>query len=154
MRQNVVLFVKILGINDNVFLYGLELFGTGHGKGQWDGVITHVKSALCSEQMKIVGATKLQNALDVCNFLQTSMGEAIQQQVKQYFHEIRLGDFDCTHGYEAHIVSGSRSKHVICSISNLNKSLLYVQELSCFYEFCIDGGDGHVKTIPLYNLGT
>jgi hypothetical protein len=120
----------IVGIPSGCVM-GWNYFGTSHGKGQWDGVITHVKSVLCSEQMKIVGATKLQNALDVCNFLQTSMGEAIQQEVKQYFHEIRLGDVDCTHGYEAHIVSGSRSKHVICFISHLNKSLLHVQELSC-----------------------
>jgi hypothetical protein len=36
-----------------------------------------------------------------------------QWQVRQYFHEIRLGDVDCTHGYEAHKVSGSISKHII-----------------------------------------
>jgi hypothetical protein len=53
----------------------------------------------------------------VYNFLQTSMGKAhfayptIQWQVKWYFHEIKLGDVGCIHGYEAHRVSGNRSKH-------------------------------------------
>ncbi len=55
---------------------GWNYFGTGHGKGKWDGAIAHVKNVLCSEQMKIVRATKLQNALDVCNFLYASMGKA------------------------------------------------------------------------------
>jgi hypothetical protein len=55
---------------------GWNYFGIGHGKGQWDGTTTHVKTALRSEQVKIVSATKLQNALDVCNFLEASMGMA------------------------------------------------------------------------------
>lgn len=55
---------------------GWNYFGIGHGKDQWDGVVAHVKNALRNEQLKIVGVTKLHNALDVCNFLQASMGEA------------------------------------------------------------------------------
>jgi hypothetical protein len=55
---------------------GWNYFGIGHGKGQWDGATTHVKTALRNEQVKIVGATKLQNALDVCNFLEANMGMA------------------------------------------------------------------------------
>jgi hypothetical protein len=84
----------------------------------------------------------------VCNFLQETSGKAhltcptAQWQVRRYFHEIRLGDVDRTHGYEAHKVSGSRSKHAIHSIFHLNKTLLHVRELSCFYKFCVDGGDG------------
>jgi hypothetical protein len=55
----------------------------------------------------------------VCNSLQASMSKAhlvypkVQWQVRRYFHEIRLGDVDCTHGYEVHRISGSRSKHTI-----------------------------------------
>jgi hypothetical protein len=53
-----------------------------------------------------------------------------------------LGDVDRAHGYEAHRVDDSRSKHVIQSISHMNKTLLHVRELFCFYKFCINGGDG------------
>jgi hypothetical protein len=81
MHQNVLSCVKILGTNENYWsssgvCYGLELFWNRSWQGKWDGAIAHVKSVLCSKQVKTVGATKLQNALDVCNFLQTSMGEA------------------------------------------------------------------------------
>jgi hypothetical protein len=37
---------------------GWNYFGIGHGKGQWDGAIAHVKNVFHSEQVKIVGATK------------------------------------------------------------------------------------------------
>jgi hypothetical protein len=37
---------------------------------------THVKNALRNEQVKTIGATKLQNVIDVCIFLQASMGKA------------------------------------------------------------------------------
>ncbi len=69
-----------------------------------------------------------------------------------------MGDVDSTHGCEAHKVSGSRSKHVICSVSHLIKTLLHVQELSCFCKFCVDGGDGpydnytHVQPWDLVTL--
>lgn len=88
---------------------------------------THVKNVLWVEQMKTIRATKLHNASDVCNFLQANMGKAhlvyfkVQWQVRQYFHEIRLGDVECIHGYEAHRISGNRSKHTIRSIFHLNK---------------------------------
>jgi hypothetical protein len=55
---------------------GWNYFRTGHGKGQWDGVATHVKNALRAKQMKTIGAIKLQNVIDVCNFLQVNMGKA------------------------------------------------------------------------------
>lgn len=67
---------------------GQNYFGTSHGKGQWDGTITHVNNVLQSEKMKTIGATKLQNVVDVCIFLQTSMDKA-------------------------HKVDGNRSKYVI-----------------------------------------
>jgi hypothetical protein len=56
---------------------GWNYFGTGHGKGQWDGATTHVKNVFWSEQVEIIGAMKLENATDVCNFPQTSMGRNI-----------------------------------------------------------------------------
>jgi hypothetical protein len=54
---------------------GWNYFKTSHGKGQWMG-LQHVKNALRVEEVKTIGSTKLQNALDVCNFSQTSMGKA------------------------------------------------------------------------------
>jgi hypothetical protein len=48
---------------------GWSYFIIGHGKGQWDGAATHVKNTFWVEQMKTIGATKLQNASYVCNFL-------------------------------------------------------------------------------------
>jgi hypothetical protein len=51
-------------------------FGTCHGKGQWDGAVTHVKNVLQVEQVKTIGTTKLQNASNECNFLQANMGKA------------------------------------------------------------------------------
>jgi len=66
----------------------------------------------------------------------------VQCQVRQYFHEIRLGDVDRIHAYEVHKVSGNKSEHAICSIFHLTKILLHVRELFCFYKFCVDGADG------------
>jgi len=115
--------------------------------------------------MKIIGATKLQNVVDVCNFLQTSMDMAhftyigTQWQVEQYFHEIELGDIDHTHGYEAHKFDGSRSKYVIKFVFHLKKTLLHVRKLSYFCKFYMDGGDGpcdkctHVQPWNLVALG-
>ncbi len=58
------------------FLKGWNYFGTGLGKGQWDGVKTSIKNALRSEHVKMVGGMKLQNVSDVVTFLQASMGKA------------------------------------------------------------------------------
>jgi hypothetical protein len=55
---------------------GWNYFGTGHGKGQWDGAVTHVRNVLQAEQVKTIGTTKLQNASNECNFLQENMGNA------------------------------------------------------------------------------
>jgi hypothetical protein len=55
---------------------GSNYFRTSHGKGQWDGAVAHAKNVFRVEQMKTIRSTKLQNALDVCNFLQASMGKA------------------------------------------------------------------------------
>ncbi len=57
-------------------------------------------------------------------------------------HKVRLRDVDCTHGYEAHKVDGSRSKRVIWSIFHFNRTLLHVRELSYFCKFCVDGRNG------------
>jgi hypothetical protein len=112
----------------------------------------------------MVGGTKLQNASDVVTFLQTSMGKAhlaysgAQQEVRRYFHEIKMGDVNCTHGYETQTIEGCRSKHSIPVVSHLNKTLLHVCELSCFYKFYLDGGDGpcdnktHAATFDLVTL--
>ncbi len=56
---------------------GYNYFKTSQGKGQWNGVVAHVKNALRAEQVKTIGSTKLQNALDVCNFSQASMARHI-----------------------------------------------------------------------------
>jgi hypothetical protein len=65
-----------------------------------------------------------------------------QWQVSHYFHEIKLGDVDRIHGYEARTIEGNIPKHAIQSVSHLNKTLLQVHELSCFCKFYLDGGDG------------
>ncbi len=69
-----------------------------------------------------------------------------------------MGDVDCIHGYEAHKVDGSRSKHVIWYVSHFNKTLLHVCELSYFCKFCVDGRNGpcdnctHIQTWDLMAL--
>jgi hypothetical protein len=69
-----------------------------------------------------------------------------------------LGDVDCTHSYEAHIVNGSISKHTIWFVSHLNKTLQHVHELYYFCKYCVNGGDGpcdnyiHVRPWDLVTL--
>jgi hypothetical protein len=53
-----------------------------------------------------------------------------------------MGDVNHIHGYEAWTIEGNISKHFIWSVFHLNKTLLHVCELSCFYKFCLDGGNG------------
>jgi hypothetical protein len=46
-----------------------------------------------------------------------------QWQVSCYFHEIKLGDVDRIHGYEACTIEGNIPKHAIQIASHLNKTL-------------------------------
>jgi hypothetical protein len=47
-------------------------YGTGHGKGEWDGAGAVVKKALCSEQL-LNPHRLLQNALHCVTFLNATM---------------------------------------------------------------------------------
>ena len=47
-------------------------FGSGHGKGEHDGVGVVVKCTLIAKQLKLDGA-KLQNAEDAVNYLATTL---------------------------------------------------------------------------------
>ncbi len=112
----------------------------------------------------MVSGMNLQNAFDVVTFLQENMGKAhlayfgAWWEVKSYFHEIKMGAVNRTHGYEAWTIEGNRSKHSIQSVFHLNKTFLHVHELSCFCKFYLDGGDGpcdnetHVATFDLMTL--
>lgn len=48
-------------------------YGTGHGKGEWDGAGAVVKRALRTEQL-LNPQRRLQNAADCVDFLESSMG--------------------------------------------------------------------------------
>jgi hypothetical protein len=47
-------------------------YGTGHGKGEWDGVGAVVKRTLCSEQL-LNPNRRLQSAMDCVTFLSATM---------------------------------------------------------------------------------
>lgn len=61
-----------------------NFYGSGHGKGEWDGVGAVVKRTLRSEQL-LNPATPLKNAQDCVTFLEQSLGGQVpnaRQQVR------------------------------------------------------------------------
>jgi hypothetical protein len=142
---------------------GWHFFGTGHGKGTWDGAGAHLKNFLRSEQLKTNGQ-KLHNAADVVEFCNTQMSmphlayKRAKLEVRRHFHLVKMEDVNRNIGWDCKTVPGSRSKHSIQSVSHVNKTLLRVRELSCFCDFCMDGGDGpcasstHVSKYDLVTL--
>ncbi|CAM6089455.1 unnamed protein product [Calypogeia fissa] len=141
---------------------GWHFFGTGHGKGTWDGAGAHLKNFLRSEQLK-TNSVKLHNAADVVEFCKRSMSmphlayERAKLEVRRIFHLVNMGDVDRSIGWDCRTVDGSQSKHSIQSVSHVNTTLLQVRELSCFCDFCVNGGDGpcaNAKHVTKYDLVT
>jgi hypothetical protein len=69
-------------------------FGTGHGKGWWDGAGAHVKQTLRAEQVKPLGL-RLHSATDVVNFLRTQMTREYagynraRRSMHRYFYAVK-----------------------------------------------------------------
>ena len=121
-------------------------FGSGHGKGRWDGAGAHVKQALRAEQVKPQGL-RLHCASDVVQFLRTHMTReyagysGARRLVHRYFYDVTEVAVNLMPSLNARTVDGTRSFHQVRSV-NLEGTSLQVWDLSCFCKFCMDGGDG------------
>ena len=137
-------------------------FGSGHGKGRWDGAGAHVKQALRAEQVKPLGC-RLHGATDVVQFLCTQMTReyagysGARRSVHRYFYDVTEVEVNLMASFNARTMDGTRSFHQICSV-NLEGTSLQLRDLSCFCKFCMDGGDGpcnnvaHVHAFALIRL--
>jgi hypothetical protein len=121
-------------------------FGSGHGKGRWDGAGATIKQALRAEQVKPDGI-RLHNASDAVAYLRQYMGRQyagytnVRRDVKRYFYEVASTDVVRADQFNARRVEGTRSFHQVRSVG-LDMISLQVRTLSCFCSFCQDGGDG------------
>lgn len=121
-------------------------FGTGHGKGQWDGAGAHVKEALRREQVKPDGV-RLHNSSDVVTFLRQAMNReyagyhSARRSVHRHFYDVKEADVNQFQAPNARTVEGTRSFHQVRSVG-LEGTSLQTRRLSCFCKFCLDGGDG------------
>lgn len=115
-----------------------NFFGTGHGKGEWDGAGAVVKRALRQSQLHDTWR-RMQNALDtVCFFKATMSGEVDTnfqktgiKEARRHFWEIPK---DCMRerSYDCETVKGSQALHSLYSFSVADPTLLFVRKLSCF----------------------
>jgi hypothetical protein len=122
-------------------------FGSGHGKGVYDGAGAVLKQSIRFEQMKME-SPKLQTAADVVAFcLQKQTTETkssnnhrehrtYRRNVIRFFHLIenveRRKKYDCKY------FSGVRSLHSIVSVSPQDVTLLRIRHLACFCKECMD----------------
>ena len=134
-----------------------NFFGTGHGKGEWDGAGAVVKRALRTEQLHNPWR-QLQDAADAVDFLKEKMEGLVESSVAgnrivsyRYFHLIKPDDVDRQHLHGCETISGSRKLHSIQGVSISDPTLLMVRQLSCFCSPCMDGDwaacekSGHVQ---------
>jgi hypothetical protein len=105
-------------------------FGSGHGKGRWDGIGASIKQVLRSEQVKPNGV-QLHNVKDVVKFLQRHFNQKhagytqVRRDVHCLFYEIKLVDVNREQQFNAHTVAGMRSLHQVCNVG-LNKISMHI----------------------------
>ena len=91
-------------------------FGSGHGKGRWDGAGVHVKQALRAEQVKPQGL-KLHCASFVVQFLRTHITReyvgyrGAKKAVSRHFYDITEVAVNLMSSLNARTVVGTRSFH-------------------------------------------
>lgn len=126
-----------------------NFFGTGHGKGEWDGAGAVVKRALRQSQLHNTWR-RMQNAHDAVSFLNETMAGAVDtnfektgiKEVKRYFWEIPK-DIMRQRSYHCETVQGSQALHSIYSFAIADPTQLFVRKLSCFCAYCLDGNSMH-----------
>lgn len=122
-----------------------NFFGTGHGKGEWDGAGAVVKRALRQSQLHDTWR-RMQNAHDAVSFLNDTMAGRVDtnfektgiKDVNRYFWEIPK-DSMRQRTYECETVKGSQALHSVYSFAVADPTQLFVRKLSCFCAFCLDG---------------
>ena len=88
-------------------------FGSGHGKGRWDGAGAHVKQALRAKQVKPLGC-RLHGAIDVVQFLRTQMTKeyagysGAPRSVHCYFYDVTKAEVNLMASFNARTVDGTR----------------------------------------------
>jgi hypothetical protein len=122
-----------------------NFFGTGHGKGEWDGAGAVVKRALRTEQLHNPWR-KLQDAKDAVDFLKETMEGVVESSLGgnkrvsyRFFHLIEPTDVDRRHLHGCDTIAGSRKLHSVQGVSISDPTLLMVRQLSCFCIPCMDG---------------
>ena len=122
-----------------------NFFGTGHGKGEWDGAGAILKRALRTEQLQNP-TRRLQDAADAVQFLEEKLGGLVPGCVgetrtisRRYFHHISVEAVDRRHFHGCDTIHGSRKLHCIKAGSTVDPTVLFVRNLSCYCPRCLDG---------------
>lgn len=141
-----------------------NFFGTGHGKGEWDGAGAVVKRALRQSQLHNTWR-RMQNAHDAVSFLNETMGGTVDtnfektgiKEVQRYFWEIPK-DGTRERSYHCETIQGSQALHSVYSFAVADPTQLFVRKLSCFCAYCLDGdfvncvNKSHVENWDLVKL--
>ena len=90
-----------------------SFFGSGHGKGEHDGVGVVIKHALTAKQLNVNGI-KLEDSHDVVEWLTWKMGDDVKQRL---FVEVKVSDVDRTNAWDCQTLEGTQSRHCICGFS-------------------------------------
>ena len=122
-----------------------NFFGTGHGKGEWDGAGAVVKRALRQSQLHNTWR-RMQNAHDAVSFLNETMGGTVDtnyeknsiKEVQRYFWKIPK-DINRERSYHCETIQGFHAFHSIYSFAVANPTQLFVWKLTCFCAYCVDG---------------
>jgi hypothetical protein len=122
-----------------------SFFGSGHGKGTYDGVGVVIKHFIWHEQLNTHG-TKLQNAEDVFNFLRANLFECFKSSyigknkpIRRMFWHVKFDDVDhCLFSFACDIVEGTMKIHCICAINKHVLTQPLVKLLACFYALCVE----------------
>lgn len=129
-----------------------NFFGTGHGKGEWDGAGAVVKRALRQSQLHDTWR-RMQNAHDVVCFLNETMAGSVDTnyektgiaEVNRFFWEIPKDPALRHRTYDCETVQGSQALHSIYSFSIADPTQLFVRKLACFCAHCLDGDTNHCE---------
>jgi hypothetical protein len=142
-------------------------FGSGHGKGEVDGVGALLKREISTEQLKCDGR-KLQNAADIVHFLKDRFMLAhvgpcgVRSETLKFFWLIPQygpGSVRRTKALQADRVLGNMSQHQCRSVSARDPTLIQFRPLSCFCYACLRYGMhntchliDHVEEFKVYRL--
>ena len=119
-------------------------FVSGHGKGVHDGAGAVLKQEIRKAQMSVDSSLKMQCAEDVVNYCRAKQSEVhaafpnARREVDKFYYLIGSNDVDRSNTLDCKKVTGSRSMHSICSVSETDITNVRSRFLSCFCPPCMD----------------